>query len=210
MIIRLRGTIIEKQPPKVLLEIHGVGYEVYMPITCFGSLPEIGQEAVILTHYISREGVHLLFGFIHKQEQMLFRELIKVHGVGPKLALAILSEMSVKKFITAVKHQEIDSLVILPGIGKKIAKRLMIEMKDKFNDSFDDSHPLQHLEDSRLSAGLKRNLKTDSENEALAISALVSLGYKPQDAKRLIGKVISTSVSTNFELLIRNALRATL
>ncbi len=123
MIGRLRGIILEKQPPLVLLETAGVGYEVHMPMTCFYELPEAGQEAIVFTHFVVREDAQLLYGFNNKQERTLFKELIKTNGVGPKLALAILSGMSAQQFVNAVEREEVASLVKLPGIGKKTAER---------------------------------------------------------------------------------------
>lgn len=132
MIGRLRGIILEKQPPLVLLETNGVGYEVHMPMTCFYELPELGQEAIVFTQFVVREDAQLLYGFNDKQERALFRELIKVNGVGPKLALAILSGMSAQQFVSAVEREEITTLIKLPGVGKKTAERLVVEMKDRF------------------------------------------------------------------------------
>ena len=132
MIGRLRGIVLEKQPPEVLLEANGVGYEVHMPMTCFYELPDVGQEAIIFTHFVVREDAQLLYGFNNKQERALFRELIKVNGVGPKLALAILSGMSAQQFVTAIEREEVSTLVKLPGVGKKTAERLVVEMKDRF------------------------------------------------------------------------------
>ncbi|MDN6229549.1 MAG: Holliday junction branch migration protein RuvA, partial [Enterobacterales bacterium] len=114
MIGRLRGIVLEKQPPEVLLEANGVGYEVHMPMTCFYELPDVGQEAIIFTHFVVREDAQLLYGFNNKQERALFRELIKVNGVGPKLALAILSGMSAQQFVTAIEREEVSTLVKLP------------------------------------------------------------------------------------------------
>lgn len=120
MIGRIRGVILEKQPPVVLIEAgNGVGYEINMPMTCFYELPDIGQEAIIYTQFIVREDAQLLYGFNQKQERALFRELIKVNGVGPKLALAILSGMSARQFVTVIENESISSLVKLPGVGKK-------------------------------------------------------------------------------------------
>ena len=127
MIGRLRGIIIEKQPPLVLIEVGGVGYEVHMPMTCFYELPEAGQEAIVFTHFVVREDAQLLYGFNNKQERTLFKELIKTNGVGPKLALAILSGMSAQQFVNAVEREEVGALVKLPGIGKKTAERLIVE-----------------------------------------------------------------------------------
>ncbi|CBJ81392.1 Holliday junction helicase, subunit A [Xenorhabdus bovienii str. Jollieti] len=205
MIGRLRGTVLEKQPPLVLLETNGVGYEVHMPMTCFYELPEIGQEATLFTQFIVREDAQLLYGFNDKQERALFRELIKVNGVGPKLALAILSGMSAQQFVTAIEQEAITSLVKLPGVGKKTAERLVVEMKDRFKglngDLFNQSN------DINLPAVAKQaNSNTDIEAEAA--SALVSLGYKLQEASRMVSKVAKPGADC--ETLIREALRAAL
>ncbi|MDC9592980.1 Holliday junction branch migration protein RuvA [Xenorhabdus sp. IM139775] len=204
MIGRLRGTVLEKQPPLVLLETNGVGYEVHMPMTCFYELPEIGQEAILFTQFIVREDAQLLYGFNDKQERALFRELIKVNGVGPKLALAILSGMSAQQFVTAIEQEAIASLVKLPGVGKKTAERLVVEMKDRFKglngDLFNQSS------DMSLPVAAKQANAADIEAEAAA--ALVSLGYKPQEASRMVSKVAKPGADC--ETLIREALRAAL
>lgn len=203
MIGRLRGIILEKQPPQVLLEANGVGYEVHMPMTCFYELPELNHEAVIFTHFVVREDAQLLFGFNSKQERALFRELIKVNGVGPKLALAILSGMSAQQFVTAVEREEIAALVKLPGVGKKTAERLVVEMKDRFKgmhgDLFAADAPF-----ALTSEVQPADAANDAEGEAVA--ALVSLGYKPQEASRMISKL--GRPDADCETLIREALRA--
>ena len=203
MIGRLRGLILEKQPPLVLLEAGGVGYEIHMPMTCFYELPEIGTEAVVFTHFVVREDAHLLFGFNNKQERTLFRELIKVNGVGPKLALAILSGMSAQQFVGAVEREDAVSLTRLPGVGKKTAERLVVEMKDRFKGMHGDLFtPASEL----VLAAPESGVVDDSEAEAVA--ALVSLGYKPQEASRMIAKV--ARADADCESLIRDALRAAL
>lgn len=205
MIGRLRGIILEKQPPLVLLEVNGVGYEIHMPMTCFYELPALEQEAVVFIHFVVREDAQLLYGFNDKQERALFRELIKVNGIGPKLALAILSGMSAQQFVNAVERNEIITLIKLPGVGKKTAERLIVEMKDRFKglngDMFNGSGgvPL-------LTTSVHRILDTDIEAEAS--SALVALGYKPQEASRLVSKIARTGADC--ETLIREALRAAL
>ncbi|WP_130835246.1 Holliday junction branch migration protein RuvA [[Erwinia] mediterraneensis] len=202
MIGRLRGNILEKQPPLVLIEANGVGYEVHMPMTCFYELPELHQEAVIFTQFVVREDAQLLFGFNSKQERALFRELIKVNGVGPKLALAILSGMSAQQFVTAVEREEVSTLVKLPGVGKKTAERLVVEMKDRFKgmhgDLFGGDAPFT------LSAPSATSGANDAEGEAVA--ALVALGYKPQEASRMVSKI--GRPDADCETLIREALRA--
>ncbi|WP_077999135.1 Holliday junction branch migration protein RuvA [Edwardsiella tarda] len=202
MIGRLRGVILEKQPPQVLLEAGGVGYEVQMPMTCFYELPQPGSEAVIFTHFVVREDAQLLYGFNNKQERALFRELIKVNGVGPKLALAILSGMSAQQFVAAVEREEVAALIKLPGVGKKTAERLVVEMKDRFKGlSGDLFTPSDDLPPSA-----QPQAQVDAEGEAVA--ALIALGYKPQEASRLVNRV--ASVGADSETLIRDALRAAL
>ncbi|MEX0446050.1 Holliday junction branch migration protein RuvA [Xenorhabdus sp. SGI246] len=205
MIGRLRGTVLEKQPPLVLLETNGVGYEVHMPMTCFYELPEIGQEAILFTQFIVREDAQLLYGFNDKQERALFRELIKVNGVGPKLALAILSGMSAQQFVTAIEQEAITSLVKLPGVGKKTAERLVVEMKDRFKGLKGDL--FNQNSDINLPAATQA-VNSDADIEAEAAAALVSLGYKPQEASRMVSKVAKPG--TDCETLIREALRAAL
>ena len=199
MIGRLRGIIIEKQPPLVLLETGGVGYEVHMPMTCFYELPEAGQEAIIFTHFVVREDAQLLYGFNNKQERTLFKELIKTNGVGPKLALAILSGMSAQQFVNAVEREEVK----LPGIGKKTAERLIVEMKDRFKGLHGDLFtPAADL----VLTSPASPTTDDAEQEAVA--ALVALGYKPQEASRMVSKIARPDASS--ETLIREALRAAL
>jgi Holliday junction DNA helicase RuvA len=204
MIGRLRGIILEKQPPLVLLETNGVGYEVHMPMTCFYELPELGQEAIVFTQFVVREDAQLLYGFNDKQERALFRELIKVNGVGPKLALAILSGMSAQQFVSAVEREEVTTLIKLPGVGKKTAERLVVEMKDRFKglngDLFNNSSEIT------LPASAAKAAEMDIEAEAA--SALVALGYKPQEASRMVSKVAKPGADC--EALIREALRAAL
>lgn len=203
MIGRLRGIVLEKQPPLVLLEAGGVGYEVHMPMTCFYELPDTGNEAVVFTHFVVREDAQLLFGFNNKQERTLFRELIKVNGVGPKLALAILSGMSAQQFVNAVEREEPAMLVKLPGIGKKTAERLVVEMKDRFKGLHGDLFtPAADL----VLASPAGPQPDDAEAEAVA--ALVALGYKPQEASRMVSKIARPDADS--ETLIREALRAAL
>lgn len=204
MIGRLRGIILEKQPPLVLLETNGVGYEVHMPMTCFYELPELGQEAIVFTQFVVREDAQLLYGFNDKQERALFRELVKVNGVGPKLALAILSGMSAQQFVSAVEREEITTLIKLPGVGKKTAERLVVEMKDRFKglngDLFNNN--------SEITLPVNVAKAAEMDIEAEAASALVALGYKPQEASRMVSKVARPGADC--EALIREALRAAL
>lgn len=205
MIGRIRGIIIEKQPPLVVLETTGVGYEVHMPMTCFYELPEIGQEVTVFTHFVVREDAQLLYGFSNKQARTLFRELIKTNGVGPKLALAILSGMSAQQFVNAVEREDAVSLTRLPGIGKKTAERLVVEMKDRFKGLHNELFtPAGDMELSAPAGGQF----ADNDAEVEAAAALVSLGYKPQEASRMVGKVAKQGADS--ETLIREALRAAL
>jgi holliday junction DNA helicase RuvA len=199
---RLRGIIIEKQPPKVLIEVCGVGYEVFMPMTCFYELPDNGNEVIVLTHFSVREDAQVLYGFNHEQERELFRELIKVNGVGPKLALAILSGMSAGQFISAVEQGEIKTLVKLPGVGTKTAERLIVEMKDRVKRFGDE------LVSLNASVDVDSVKKSSNQVEGEAVSALIALGYKPQEASRIISKVVKPEM--NSEMLIREALKSAL
>lgn len=206
MIGRLRGIILEKQPPQVLIEVNGVGYEVHMPMTCFYELPDLNQEAVIFTQFVVREDAQLLFGFNNKQERALFRELIKTNGVGPKLALAILSGMSAQQFVSAVEREEIATLIKLPGVGKKTAERLVVEMKDRFKGMSGDL-----FNPAAIDVPLSRSASTtvsEEDPESEAASALVALGYKPQEASRMVSKIARPGADC--ETLIREALRAAL
>ena len=205
MIGRLRGIILEKQPPIVLLELQGVGYEVHMPMTCFYELPDVGKEAIVFTHFVVREDAQLLYGFNDKQERALFKELIKVNGVGPKLALAILSGMSAQQFVSAIEQEAITSLVKLPGIGKKTAERLVVEMKDRFKGLNGDLfNPMSDID----LPDVKSKVPYPADMEAEAAAALIALGYKPQEASRMISKVAKPD--SDSETLIRDALRAAL
>ncbi len=132
MIGHLTGRLVEKHPPEILLDVQGVGYELLLPMTSFYQLPDIGQQTALFTHLVVREDAHLLFGFSQKTDRTLFRELIKTNGVGPKLALAILSAMSVEEFAYAIEREELSKLVKIPGVGKKTAERLLVELKGKF------------------------------------------------------------------------------
>lgn len=202
MIGRLRGIIVEKQPPLVLLEVGGVGYEVHMPMTCFYELPDAGKEATVFTQFVVREDAQLLYGFNNKQERTLFRELIKTNGVGPKLALAILSGMSAQQFVTAVEREEIAVLVKLPGVGKKTAERLVVEMKDRFKGMHGDLF----ASDAPFALTSEMPVETGNDAESEAVAALVALGYKPPEASRMISKV--GKPDADCETLIREALRA--
>ncbi|MGR3807835.1 Holliday junction DNA helicase subunit RuvA [Pasteurella testudinis DSM 23072] len=203
MIGRLHGTIIEKQPPEILLDVHGVGYELLLPMTSFYGLPEINQSATLFTHLVVREDAHLLFGFASKQDRTLFRELIKTNGVGPKLALAILSAMAVDEFIFAVEREELSKLVKIPGVGKKTAERLLVELKGKFGQMKKAEFFVS------IPAGSHHELDLAVPNyEDDAVAALVALGYKALDAEKMVKRVSKPDL--NSEQLIREALKSAL
>lgn len=204
MIGRLNGILLEKQPPEILLDVQGVGYELLLPMTSFYNLPEVGQPTTLFTHFVVREDAHLLFGFSHKQDRTLFRELIKTNGVGPKLALAILSAMSVEEFAYAIEREELSKLVKIPGVGKKTAERLLVELKGKFKgvkqaDFFIESSHISKLNQIEQTA----EAPTDD-----AVAALVALGYKPTEAEKMVKKVAKSDLTS--EQLIREALKAAL
>ncbi|MDJ0808047.1 MAG: Holliday junction branch migration protein RuvA [Gammaproteobacteria bacterium] len=198
MIGRLRGEIAAKQAPHLLLDVQGVGYELEAPMSTFFNLPEIGQQATLYTHLAVREDAHVLYAFSTEGERSLFRSLLKVNGVGAKMALGILSGMSAEDFSLSVQHEDVASLVRLPGIGKKTAQRLIVEMRDR----------LGKLE-TGSSAGLVTLGQTPSRPEtplADAVAALTALGYKPQDANQMV-KAVETEGQSS-EALIRAALQA--
>ncbi|MFZ7187983.1 Holliday junction branch migration protein RuvA [Avibacterium avium] len=204
MIGRLTGLLVEKQPPEILLDVQGVGYELLLPMTSFYNLPEIGQQTTLFTHLVVREDAHLLFGFSHKQDRTLFRELIKTNGVGPKLALAILSAMSVNEFAYAIEREELSKLVKIPGVGKKTAERLLVELKGKFKDLQQGDFFIEstHLPAAEKSPN-KENVQIDD-----AVAALIALGYKASEAEKMVKKVAAPAL--NSEQLIREALKAAL
>lgn len=202
MIGRLRGTLIEKQPPELLIEVSGVGYEVQMPMSCFYELPEVGQEAIIYTHFVVREDAQLLYGFNTVAERALFREVIKANGVGPKLGLGILSGMTASQFVSCVEHEDISTLVKLPGVGKKTAERLVVEMKDRLKGWGAGDLFTPATDAAPIDSGVS---KEDAALEE-AISALLALGYKPQMASKVVSQVAQPEMSS--ETLIKEALRA--
>lgn len=136
MIGRLRGTLAEKQPPHLILDVNGVGYEVEVPMTTLYRLPSVGEPVTLHTHLVVREDAHLLYGFAEKRERELFRELIRLNGVGPKLALALMSGLEVDELVRCVQAQDTSTLVKIPGVGKKTAERLLVELKDRFKACF--------------------------------------------------------------------------
>jgi Holliday junction DNA helicase RuvA len=201
MIGRIRGTLVHKQPPDILVDVSGVGYEVQVPMTTLFQLPQLGDEVSLVTHFVVREDAQLLYGFIDERDRRLFRQLIKVSGVGPKLALTILSGMDSSSFARCVQRDDISSLVALPGVGKKTAERLLVEMRDKLKDWFDS-------DGAQVSPAAGGEARVPAANNvADAEGALIALGYKPQEASRMVAAVNDDSVASS-EDLIRRALKS--
>lgn len=195
MIGRLSGVLLAKQPPQVLVDVQGVGYEVDVPMSSFFNLPGIGQPVVLLTHFVVREDAQLLYGFLTEAERCTFRELVKISGVGPRTALAILSGLSVAELSLAVSQQDSARLVKVPGIGKKTAERLIVEMRDRVA-GFAEAVPGTPAADRAPTSG---------DALADAMSGLIALGYKPQEASRLVHG-LDTEGKTS-EAIIREVLR---
>lgn len=206
MIGHLRGRILEKQPPWMLLDVNGVGYEIEASMNTFYRLPEVGAEVSLHTHFVVREDAQLLYGFADQQEKLLFRSLIKVNGVGPKLALSILSGISAADFIRTVHNEDTTALVRVPGVGKKTAERLIVEMKDRLSQL-----QLPTLTELELSSGNQTAVAMPAtvDFRAEAESALIALGYKPQQATKAIEQAVQAlGEEANTEALIRHSLRS--
>jgi Holliday junction DNA helicase RuvA len=199
MIGFLRGKLISKAPPQLLLDVQGVGYEVEAPMSTFYDLPAIGEEVKLHTHLVVREDAHILFGFASETERLLFRVLIKVNGVGPKLALTILSGQSVEEFYRCVDVNDVKSLVRLPGVGQKTAERLIIEMRGRLPE-------LSDLGSTQQRSNVATVFTASPKQEA--VTALCALGYKPQDAQRMVQAIAEDDKSC--EDIIRLALRGAL
>jgi len=194
MIGRLRGTLIRKEPPALLVDAGGVGYELEAPMTTFYELPAVGETVTLHTHLVVREDAHLLFGFARESQRRQFRALLKVNGVGPRVALAVLSGLSEQELVLCVAHEDIDRLIQVPGIGRKTAERLIVELRDKLSA---DTPPVERPAAAPAAA-------PDPVNEA--VSALIALGYKAQQASRVVRAVPASGLST--EEIIRQALKA--
>ncbi len=202
MIGRIRGILIERQAPELVLDVMGVGYEIQAPLSTVFNMPALGEEVMLFTHFSVSENSQSLFGFSTRAERELFRTLIKVSGVGPKLGLAILSGMGTDEFVSLVHKGDAQSLVKLPGVGKKTAERLVIEMRDRLKDWQVAPAPLfdgKMVQTEQAEANINQ-LIADAE------SALVALGYKSVDAAKAINSVVDDNV-TSSEQLIRLALK---
>jgi Holliday junction DNA helicase RuvA len=190
MIGSVRGRIASKTPPQLTVDVGGIGYELEAPMSTFFLLPSVGEEVRLLTHLVVREDAHILYAFGTNDERRLFRSLIKVSGVGPKIALALLSGISVEAFAVCVQSQDIAALTRVPGIGRKTAERLVVEMRDRLGPTTDAA-----LNATASAPGLNP--------EAEAFGALVALGYRPAEATRLLKTAGPGTHST--EELIRRA-----
>ena len=195
MIGHLKGKIISKSPPEVLLEVQGIGYEVLCPMSTIYELDNLSEDVLLFTHLSIKEDAHTLFGFITKDEKNVFRELIRVNGVGPKVALAILSNLSVHSLVECISTEDADLLAKTPGIGKKTALKLIVELQDRLSK-------LDLVGSLANSIEIKQNSNPNSKQ---AIEALQSLGFKSKEANRMVSKIEDQELST--EQLIRLALQ---
>ncbi|HUO96502.1 MAG TPA: Holliday junction branch migration protein RuvA [Steroidobacteraceae bacterium] len=191
MIGWLRGRLAAKQPPALVVDVNGVGYECEAPMSTFYTLPETGAEVVLRTHLVVREDAHILYAFASEDERRLFRSLLKVSGVGPKIALGILSGISVNDFMLCIEAQDPDPLVRVPGVGRKTAERVLIDMRDRVKE---------------LAAGAPSAPARLGSAQQEAFSALVALGYKPAEVVRLLKG--AGDEQSSVEELIRRALKA--
>jgi Holliday junction DNA helicase RuvA len=196
MIGRIRGLLIEKKPPFILLDVQGIGYELEAPMTTFYRLPGLNTELSLYTHLLVREDGHLLFGFLTEDERRLFRALLKVNGVGARLALTILSGTGADEFASCIHTADIARLTQVPGVGKKTAERLIVEMRDRLADW------------ATLPSVFSADTRAASIPDAVAdaISGLIALGYKPQEASRQVHAIDTEGLTS--EAIIRAALKA--
>jgi holliday junction DNA helicase RuvA len=198
MIGLLRGTLLDKQPPHLLLDVQGVGYELQAPMTTFYELPVTGSVVTLYTHLAVREDAHLLYGFAKLSDRDLFRHLLRVNGVGARLALTILSGMDAGAFAGCIQAGDTGALVRLPGVGRKTAERLIVEMRDRLD-------ALAGIALTRPGAAAPHAPASPTEE---AVTALIGLGYKPQEASRMVRAVETAELSS--EEIIRSALQASL
>ena len=195
MIGQLKGQIISKNPPEVLLEVGGIGYELLCPMSTFYQLDNSSEDTLLYTHLSIKEDSHTLFGFISKDEKSLFRELIRVNGVGPKVALAILSHLSVSSLVDCIISEDADLLAKTPGIGKKTALKLIVELQDRLDK-------VELVDASTSTMGHKTSYNPNAKQ---ALAALQSLGFKTKEANKMISSIDDQTLST--EQLIRLALQ---
>ena len=195
MIGQLKGQIISKNPPEVLLEVSGIGYELLCPMSTFYQLDNSSEDTLLYTHLSIKEDSHTLFGFISKDEKNMFRELIRVNGVGPKVALAILSHLTVSSLVDCIIKEDADLLAKTPGIGKKTALKLIVELQDR----------LDKVELLNTSTSTMHHKTSSNPNSKQALAALQSLGFKVKEANKMISAIDDQNLST--EQLIRLALQ---
>jgi len=199
MIAQLRGLLEATRPPQLVLDVNGIGYELEAPLTVFARLPARGQPLILFTHLLVREDAHLLFGFLDEAERNLFRHLIRINGVGARMALAILSGLSMAELVACSRDNDITRLTRVPGIGKKTAERLLVELRDKLKSWQDDSGT------ATLPTAAAAAPSGDMQVRHEAVNALEALGYKAQEADRLVAAVAAEAATT--EQLIRAALQ---
>jgi Holliday junction DNA helicase RuvA len=193
MISFLRGTLVARQPPRLVVEVNGIGYELEAPMSTFYVLPAVGEPVMLLTHLLVREDAHSLFGFATEPERQLFRHLLRISGIGARIALGLLSGISVDGFVACVRAEDSATLVKVPGIGKKTAERLIMEMRDRL--------------DAGRTGGAGDIVQTTGGAGDEAFGALVALGYRPAEATRMLKAVDSAGLDT--EEIIRQALKGT-
>lgn len=202
MIGQITGRLVGKTPPDILVNVGGITYELQVPMNTLYQLPELGQELTLHTHFVVREDAQLLYGFYEPKDKAMFRALIRVNGVGPKMALAILSGMEADEFVRTVRNNDIATMVNMPGIGKKTAERLIIEMRDRLAE-WGEVDRAADSDQSGIDSG--QSFRGEAE------TALLSLGYKPQQASRAISQVMKeNSQIADSESLIRLALKSML
>jgi Holliday junction DNA helicase RuvA len=195
MIGFLRGRLLQKHPPALLVDVGGVGYELEAPMSTFYALPAVGEEVKLHTHLVVREDAHLLYGFATEAERRLFRDLLRVSGVGPKIGLALLSGMTVDAFLLCVEAQDVEALVRVPGIGRKTSERLLVEMRDR----------IRALGEGGAVPGVAGPAPGGGGAAGEAFAAMVALGYRPTEVARLLKSVRTDGAAT--EEIIREALK---
>ncbi|MDG2089372.1 MAG: Holliday junction branch migration protein RuvA [Arenicellaceae bacterium] len=191
----LKGELLDKRPPSIVLNVNGVGYDLEAPLNVFYDLPDLGSQASLYVHMVVREDTQNLYGFISVKQRDLFRSLIKVSGIGPKVGLAILSSLTADDLLSCVAHEDVATLVAVPGIGKKTAQRLLVELKDRLAKEFG----------SALPEAATVTISSVASDERDAIDALITLGYKPADASGAVRGVAEAGMTS--EALIRAALK---
>ncbi len=205
MIGQISGILIAKQPPEVVIDVNGIGYEVQMPMTSLYELPDVGEPVTLITHFVVREDAQLLYGFNTYAERSLFRQLIKTQGIGPKLAITMMSGLTAHQFVQAVVNEDFARLTKIPGVGRKTAERLVLELADKFKN-WGSATPATDAAPVDMS-GLQPTLVTNRPQDD-ALDALIALGYKPAQAEKAIAAALKAQPDAASEDLIRFALKS--